>query len=123
MAWAAATGSVAWLSLDAQDNDLARFLKYLTATLHRADPSIAISALSLIESSPITPVESILTGLINDLFPCLIRQHRYEQRERHPAEVQQSRAVADAALGRAGREHGHGLMLPPRRDHRDAIDR
>ncbi|TMJ44144.1 MAG: hypothetical protein E6G89_00200 [Alphaproteobacteria bacterium] len=64
---AAATGSVAWLSLDAQDNDLARFLKYLTATLHRADPSIAISALSLIESSPITPVESILTGLINDL--------------------------------------------------------
>ena len=42
---AAATGSVAWLSLDAQDNDLARFLKYLTATLHRADPSIAVSAL------------------------------------------------------------------------------
>lgn len=64
---AADGGRVAWLSLDAQDNDLARFLKYLTATLHRADPSIAVNALSLIESSPITPVESVLTGLINDL--------------------------------------------------------
>ena len=64
---AAKGGRVAWLSLDAQDNDLARFLKYVTATLNRADPSIAQNALSLIESSPITPVDSILGGLINDL--------------------------------------------------------
>src|SRR5439155_20995746 len=43
---AAATGCVAWLSLDTQDNDLARFLKYLTATFHPAGPSIALSPLS-----------------------------------------------------------------------------
>ncbi|WP_162914339.1 LuxR C-terminal-related transcriptional regulator [Taklimakanibacter lacteus] len=64
---AAKGGRVAWLSLDAQDNDLARFLKYVTATLNRADPSIAANALALIESSPVTPVDSILGGLINDL--------------------------------------------------------
>jgi LuxR family maltose regulon positive regulatory protein len=69
--WSARTqakgGRIAWLSLDAQDNDLARFLKYVTATLNRADPSVAKNALSLIESSPVTPVDSILGGLINDL--------------------------------------------------------
>lgn len=60
-------GRVAWLSLDAQDNDLARFLKYVTGTLNRADAAIAAHALPLIESSPVTPVESILAGLVNDL--------------------------------------------------------
>lgn len=61
------SGHIAWLSLDAQDNDLARFLKYITGTLNRADATIAPHALSLIESSPVTPVDSILAGLINDL--------------------------------------------------------
>ncbi len=69
--WAAKAGQgggrVAWLSLDAQDNDLARFLKYITGTLNRTDAAITAHALSLIESSPITPVESILAGLVNDL--------------------------------------------------------
>lgn len=68
--WAARArlnGHIAWLSLDAQDNDLARFLKYVTGTLNRADAAIAPHALSLIESSPVTPVESILALLINDL--------------------------------------------------------
>ncbi|QIG51141.1 hypothetical protein G5V57_27515 [Nordella sp. HKS 07] len=58
---------IAWLSVDAQDNDLARFLRYITGTLNRADATIAAHALSLIESSPVTPVESILAGLVNDL--------------------------------------------------------
>ncbi|HTN98657.1 MAG TPA: hypothetical protein VL101_16900, partial [Nordella sp.] len=68
--WAAKaglSGRVAWLSLDAQDNDLARFLKYVTGTLNRAEATIAPHALSLIESSPVTPVESILAGVINDV--------------------------------------------------------
>lgn len=60
-------GRVAWLSVETQDNDLARFLKYLTATLNRASPAVAANALALIDSSPITPVDSILAGLINDL--------------------------------------------------------
>lgn len=60
-------GRIAWLSLEAQDNDLGRFLKYLTATLNRASPSVAANAVGLVDSSPITPVDSILAGLINDL--------------------------------------------------------
>ncbi len=60
-------GAVAWLSVDALDNEPARFLKYVTAALHRVDPAIAANAESLIDSSPITPVDSILTTLVNDL--------------------------------------------------------
>jgi LuxR family transcriptional regulator, maltose regulon positive regulatory protein len=60
-------GKVAWLSLDKLDNNLARFLKYLAGALQRADPTIAENAESLIDSSPVTPVESLLTVIINDL--------------------------------------------------------
>ena len=62
-----AGGRVAWLSIDRLDNDLARFLKYLAGTLHRVDPEIAENAGSLIDSSPVTPVDSLLTSIINDL--------------------------------------------------------
>jgi LuxR family maltose regulon positive regulatory protein len=69
--WAAqrdgAGARTAWLSLDRFDNDLARFLKYLAGALHRVDPGIAANAGSLIDSSPVTPVDSILTSLVNDL--------------------------------------------------------
>jgi len=58
---------VAWLSIDRLDNDLARFLKYLAAAFHRVDPDIASNAESLIDSSPVTPVDSILTAIINQL--------------------------------------------------------
>lgn len=60
----AATG---WLSLDAQDNDLSRFLEYLVAAINRADPAIASDIPALLRSSPILPVDSILTALVNDL--------------------------------------------------------
>lgn len=60
-------GRVAWLSIDALDNDLARFLRYITAAFQRVDPSIAAHAETLIDSSPVTPVDSILTSIINEL--------------------------------------------------------
>lgn len=60
-------GRIAWLSIDRLDNDLGRFLRYLAASLHRVDPAIAENAESLIDSSPVTPVDSILTSIINDL--------------------------------------------------------
>lgn len=58
---------VAWLSLDTQDNQLMRFLRYLTATFQELDETIGHEATSLIASSEPIPAEIILTTLINDL--------------------------------------------------------
>jgi LuxR family transcriptional regulator, maltose regulon positive regulatory protein len=41
----------AWLSLDEQDNDLTRFLTYLSATLQSADPAVGQSVLPWLQSS------------------------------------------------------------------------
>jgi LuxR family transcriptional regulator, maltose regulon positive regulatory protein len=57
----------AWLSLDEQDNDLTRFLLYLTAALQNADPAIGQAVLPRLQSSQTVPAETILTLLINDL--------------------------------------------------------
>lgn len=59
--------AIGWLSLDAQDNDFSRFITYLTAAINRADPRIAATLLNTIESSPVIPVETVLTSLANDL--------------------------------------------------------
>ncbi|MGO4841042.1 AAA family ATPase, partial [Rhizobiaceae sp. 2RAB30] len=61
------TARIAWLSIDPPDNDLARFLKYLAAAFQRVDPTLVENAEALIDSSPVTPVDSILTGIINHL--------------------------------------------------------
>ena len=56
-----------WLSLDAADNELGRFVDYIVAALQQADPEIARDIPALLRSSPVLPVESILTHLVNDL--------------------------------------------------------
>ncbi|MCU1580596.1 MAG: LuxR family transcriptional regulator [Rhodoglobus sp.] len=53
---------VAWLSLEDGDNDPARFLAYLVAALHQADPDIGSE-----EPNVQSPVEAALTMLINDV--------------------------------------------------------
>ena len=59
--------ALGWLSLDAADDDLGRFLDYFAAALHRADTAIGPGIPALLRSSPVLPVDSILTTLINDL--------------------------------------------------------
>ena len=59
--------SVAWLSLDREDNDPRTFWTYFIAALRTAAPDIGASALSLLEASPAAPVATTLTTLINDL--------------------------------------------------------
>jgi LuxR family maltose regulon positive regulatory protein len=58
---------VAWLSLDAGDNDPARFWRHVVAALDRARPGIAERASPLL--GPPTPAsfEGLVTALINDL--------------------------------------------------------
>ncbi len=60
---------IAWLSLDADDNDLARFLTYFIAALNRArgiDAAIGQSSTGMLQSLQLPPVEAILTSLINE---------------------------------------------------------
>lgn len=59
---------VAWLSLDAGDNDRRRFLTELVAALHTAVPDGVVDAAALLEAGPgEVPVEAVLTRLVNDL--------------------------------------------------------
>ncbi len=57
----------AWLSLDKDDNQAGRFLKYLVAALQEADHTIGSEVAQLLAASQPAPPETILTSLINDL--------------------------------------------------------
>lgn len=68
--WHAGLGNdfpAAWLSLDTNDNDLERFLKYLTAALESINPGIVSNTASLLNSPQLPPLEAILTTFINDI--------------------------------------------------------
>ncbi len=58
--------SVAWLSLDARDNDPALFWAYLLAALQTAVPAVGAGAAALL-SSPQSSTEAFLATLVNDL--------------------------------------------------------
>ncbi len=64
---AAADPSVSWLSLDADDNDPARFLTYLAASLQRNCPELESSLTGMLEAAQRPPDEVALTALINTL--------------------------------------------------------
>ena len=63
---AAADRSVAWLSLDATDNEPTSFWTYVATALERAVPGVGTRALDALAASP-APTESVLTTLLNDL--------------------------------------------------------
>ncbi len=72
--WRAGPGAavpLAWLSLDAEDNDLPRFYQYLLACLEAALPGALPGALHdllpLLQSSEPPPFEAVLTPLANAL--------------------------------------------------------
>jgi LuxR family maltose regulon positive regulatory protein len=57
----------AWLSLESQDNDLARFLSYLIAALQTYDPHLGKNAQALLHLLHPSSLEVVLTSLLNDL--------------------------------------------------------
>ena len=59
--------AVAWLSLDAGDNDPPMFWTYVLAALRTAVPDVGGSAQVLLESPGGTPITTVLTSLLNDL--------------------------------------------------------
>ena len=58
---------VAWLSLDQNDSQEMRFLRYLTAAVQAADSTVGNGAAQLAAAAEPVPAESILTLLVNDL--------------------------------------------------------
>lgn len=59
--------SVAWLSLDADDNALPRFWGYVVAALQTAAPSIGRVAQAALQAPQALPIEPVLLALMNDL--------------------------------------------------------
>jgi LuxR family maltose regulon positive regulatory protein len=55
---------VGWLSLDRDDNQVGRFLKYLVAALQA---TVGSETAQLLAASPQVPPEAVLTHLVNDL--------------------------------------------------------
>lgn len=67
LATAAGAGfSVAWLSLDARDNDPTLYWTYVVAALQTAADDVGAGALSLLRA-PQPPVEAAIATLLNDL--------------------------------------------------------
>lgn len=69
--WFASTGagrrSVAWVSLDRDDNDLRRFLLHLIAALRSTNPDLGKEAAEVIEAAREVPLDTVLISLLNDL--------------------------------------------------------
>jgi len=57
----------AWLSLDEDDNDFARFLSYLTAALQGLDPSLDDTALDLLQTPQPGLKKAALATLLNQI--------------------------------------------------------
>src|SRR6266545_4498320 len=57
----------AWVTLDTEDNDPGRWLRYLIAALKNLAPTIGTTTLALLASPQPPPLESLMTMLINDL--------------------------------------------------------
>lgn len=62
---------IAWLSLDANDNDLARWMAYLFAAIATVQEEIGETALSRLTTTYLyNEPEAILTALLNDIAVC-----------------------------------------------------
>ena len=58
---------VAWVSLDRGDNHPGSFWAYIIAALQKVAPGVGADALSLLQAPQPTPIETVLTTLLNDL--------------------------------------------------------
>jgi len=58
---------IAWLSLDADDDEPARFLYHLAQALRHACSSVGASALGLMVETSLVPAQAVVSTLINEL--------------------------------------------------------
>jgi ATP/maltotriose-dependent transcriptional regulator MalT len=59
--------SVAWLSLDPEDNDPLRFWMYVIAAVQTVQPGIGNTAFNLLQTAQSPPIENLLVDLINQI--------------------------------------------------------
>ncbi|HSF83075.1 MAG TPA: LuxR C-terminal-related transcriptional regulator [Anaerolineales bacterium] len=59
--------SIAWLSLDAEDDDPLRFWTYVIAALQTIQPELGQAALTALQKAQIPAIENILRDLINQI--------------------------------------------------------
>jgi LuxR family transcriptional regulator, maltose regulon positive regulatory protein len=59
---------IAWLSLDDDDNDLTRFLIYITAALGTILPHVSDDMMPLLAATPTPPAKVLLTELLNHVI-------------------------------------------------------
>jgi len=91
--WATARGlPVAWLSLDAGDNDPGQFLVYLITAFQAITPQAGTVSLPMLQATPPTPLNTVLITLANelsavadDLFLVLDDYQAIESRQVHEA--------------------------------------
>lgn len=57
----------AWISLDASDNDPVTFWDYFITALDNIEQGFSENTLSLLQASTSSPVEQLMTGLINEI--------------------------------------------------------
>ncbi|MDP6715622.1 MAG: LuxR C-terminal-related transcriptional regulator [SAR202 cluster bacterium] len=66
--WVRESGwKAAWVSLDEGDNEVSRFLSYLTLALREIRDDIGQTALDALQSSQSPPVEAVMAGLLNEV--------------------------------------------------------
>ncbi|HEX8068751.1 MAG TPA: LuxR C-terminal-related transcriptional regulator [Pyrinomonadaceae bacterium] len=58
---------LAWLSLDEEDNEPARFLDYLIAALQLVDPALVQETLTHLQTTGAPPLKAVLTSLLYDI--------------------------------------------------------
>ncbi len=59
---------LAWVSLDAGDNDPIRFWTYVISALNTLHPGVGETPLALMYASSSPPIEDVLTSLLNELI-------------------------------------------------------
>jgi LuxR family maltose regulon positive regulatory protein len=64
--FAASSAKIAWISLDAGDNDVRRFLTHLIAALQTTNADLGRDAQGLVAGSEVS-VDAVLTSVVNDL--------------------------------------------------------
>ena len=106
------TRPVAWVALDAGDNDPVRFWRYVITACRAFDAALGRSALATLRAAQVSSLENVLTTFINELAH-LPDRHTLILEDYHfitASEVHASLAfLIDHLTGHTARDHHHAV--------------